>query len=703
VAEIHTPAELEVLRGDFLIGGVAYDDDGLAAAYYRIDGGAWTRLEVQGMSFSVPIALKDTTDNEHLVELKAEDIYGVQSDVVARKYRISKEEPLAKLLSPAITKPVRGTVKLEGGASDANGVKEAKVSVDNRVSFDKPLGAESWSIALDTTVLSDGIHAVAVRPVDGYDTEGFYASMLTIDNTPPRAQMDLPRDGEEVAASLFVSGRISDNLAIASSRIEVAPIGGDSPPAIVIDLGGDKIVQRGIDVSALKPGVYAVRLVVRDRADNESLASRDVRVVAAAPLDSVTILFPVEGASLSGKLRVQGRTSVASGAQTVSILADGAVLGAAEPDALGWYSLDVPAGALADGDHVLRARTSAKDGRLVESPDTRLEWKGLGPWVSIESFHSGRYLEYRPFLKGEAGWAAEEIPEGSLKGDKKALEEYKKAEKAREIVAVDVSLDDGRTFSPAKGRDSWSFRLETQDFKEGALHAIVRARYADGTIADAKGLYFLDKTPPEVQLLAPSEGGRFNGSLELEGRSFDLNGMATVGVALRKGDKSKYELPSFIQGLYFDGQMLGATTWQAGVGLTFFSDNVKVQALYGKAPETDASGEPESFFGDVIGGKLIANVAYIPFGSFLGPDWDFLSAAIGLGANFSYFTKTQSGNGLIVGSVFGQLEFPKITFRNMSVFKKVSLYTEYQLWVLSSVIEGGFIQKLSFGARLGIF
>jgi hypothetical protein len=699
VAEIHTPGELEVLRGDFAISGVAYDDDGLAAAYYRIDGGEWTRLEIQGMAFSVPIALKDTTDNEHGVEVKAEDIYGVQGDVVARKYRISKEEPLAKMLLPSIAKPVRGTVRLEGSASDANGVKDATVSVDNRTSYENLVGAESWSIELDTSRLSDGIHAVAVRPVDGYDTEGFYASMIAIDNTPPKAQVDLPRDGEEIASSLFVSGRVSDNLAIASSRIEVAPIGEGQPPAIVVDLGTERIVQRSIDVSGLRKGIYAVRLVVRDRADNESVATRDVAVTASAPLDAVTILFPVEGARLSGKLRIQGRATVASGAQTVSILADGAVLGAAEPDQLGWYSLDLPAGALSDGDHVLRARTSAKDGRVIESRDSRLAWKTLGPWVSIESFNSGKYLEYRPYLKGAAGWAAEEAPAG----DKQALAAYKKEAEKREIVQVDVSLDDGMTFRPAKGKEKWSFRLETQDFKEGPLHAIVRARYADGTLADSKGLYFLDKTPPEVQVLTPAEGGRFNGSLDLQGRSFDLNGMSSVGVSLRKGDKSRYEVPSFIQGLYFDGQALGATTWQAGVGLTFFSDNVKVQALYGKAPETYADGEAQSFYGDVFGGKIIANVAYLPFGSFLGPDWDFLSASLGIGANFSYFSKTQAGSGLIVGSVFGQLEFPKVTLRNSSVFKKFSLYTEYQMWVLSSVVSGGFIQKLSFGARLGVF
>ena len=424
-----------------------------------------------------------------------------------------------------------------------------------------------------------------------------------------------------------------------------------------------------------------------------------MNVVGGVPVDSISIVFPVEGERPSARLKIQGQAKVASGAGSVSVLADGAVLGAADPDELGWYSLDLPAGALGDGPHVLKARTSAKDGRIVESPETRIEWSSLGPWVSIDSFPSGKYLSYRPYLRGSAGWTADPPPTG----DKKAMEAYAKAAKARDVKAVEISLDDGRTFVPAKGTTHWSFRLETQDYKEGALRVVVRARYADGTTASVEAMYFLDKTPPEVAVLTPSEGGRFNGMLALSGRAYDLNGLQSVGVALRKGDKANYEVPSFIQGLYVDGQVLGGTTWETGLGLTFFGDNVKLQALYGQAPTTDSSGNQESFYGNVVGAKLIANIFYLPFDSVLGPDWSFLSTSLGLGANFTYFTQTQSGGGLLVSSVFGQFEFPKLTLGGSGAFRKFSLYTEYQIWVLSSVVAGGFIPKLSFGARISVF
>jgi hypothetical protein len=41
--------------------------------------------------------------------------------------------------------------------------------------------------------------------------------------------------------------------------------------------------------------------------------------------------------------------------------------------------------------------------------------------------------------------------------------------------------------------------------------------------------------------------------------------------------------------------------------------------------------------GHILGVKLLANVYTLPFGSFAGPDWEWLSASFALGANFSLF------------------------------------------------------------------
>jgi hypothetical protein len=126
-----------------------------------------------------------------------------------------------------------------------------------------------------------------------------------------------------------------------------------------------------------------------------------------------------------------------------------------------------------------------------------------------------------------------------------------------------------------------------------------------------------------------------------------------------------------------------------GLGLTFFDDNVKLQAQVGNAP----AGR---FSGTLVGGKLLANVARLPFSYFFGPDLDFLSASLAVGANFSYFADVD----LVVGGIVGQLEFPIVDNDAWRVFNRYSLYTEAQLWFISSDVEGGTEAKLSFGLRV---
>jgi hypothetical protein len=698
VAAIHVPLEDEVLRQDFLVSGAAYDDDGLAAVYYRLDGGEWTRLALEGQSFSLLLGLLATGDNEHRVEVKAEDVYGIVGKSVSRKFRISTEEPFARLVSPPSAKVLSGIVELEGSASDANGVSAMALSFDSGASFQAPAGSASWRYRFDTRLLDDGARAISLRPVDGYDTVGFTAALLTVDNSPPEAALDLPLDGSEAARELLVSGRVSDNLGLSSARVEILPAG-QTQSVLSADIGTGRVVRKVLDISGLKTGVYTVRLVARDRAGNESLASRDIRVTGALPEDSIEVLYPLPGSSVAGAIGVSGRARIAGPPASIEILLDGQAVASAASGPHGYFSAELPPEALAEGAHRLGARAIAADGRAITAPERALDWKRTGPWVRIESLKTGDFVPARPYLRGKAGMLRD-APDPS---DAKAVAEFRKGLKDRSVASVELSLDGGLSYHRAEGKENWRFRMETQDYREGQLHIVVRASFGDGSSASTATILSLDKTAPRVEMLSPREGELQNEKIIVIGSTSDSSGIESVALALRKGDKKSYQLPAFIQGLYVDGHFLGATTWEAGLGLTFFDDNVKLQGDYGSAPTTDANGQAQSFFGTVFGAKLIANLAYVPFNYLFGPDWEFLSFSFGLGANFTYFSETQSGSGLLVGAVFGQIEFPKIVMRNWGAFRKFSFYTEAQVWVLSSVVDGGFIPKLSFGARIGVF
>jgi hypothetical protein len=133
-----------------------------------------------------------------------------------------------------------------------------------------------------------------------------------------------------------------------------------------------------------------------------------------------------------------------------------------------------------------------------------------------------------------------------------------------------------------------------------------------------------------------------------------------------------------------------------GFGLSFFDDNVKIQANYGwmtQANYESLGGHGDvRYGGHVLGLKLLANIYRLPFGSFAGPDWEWLSATFALGANFSLFDLlsqgyTQSGKSTWMSALIGQIEFPRMTFGKRKTFRTFSLFTEGQLWFVPTDVD----------------
>ena len=204
--------------------------------------------------------------------------------------------------------------------------------------------------------------------------------------------------------------------------------------------------------------------------------------------------------------------------------------------------------------------------------------------------------------------------------------------------------------------------------------------------------------------------------LNASGLSNDDVRLEDVTVTLRKGDKASYEVPSFIQGLYVDFRFWGSTLFSVGAGLTFFDDVVKVQFSYGQFTQQQRDAVSKIFKldltqmrygGHVVSGKILANIADLPFAYFLGHDWDWLYAQFALGAEFAWFSETNSGKSQILSSVLGQIEFPKVKLQNVKAFSSFSLYTEGSLWFISTDVSGAGIKSLipqiAIGFRTNIF
>ncbi|RKX82636.1 MAG: hypothetical protein DRP58_10010, partial [Spirochaetes bacterium] len=450
---------------------------------------------------------------------------------------------------------------------------------------------------------------------------------------------------------------------------------------VVKDILTDDVFRDIIDLEEYVPGWYNLTVTVTDFADNSISETRNFNITLLEEQESVNIYFPEEGKELFGSFVVEGQLKSLDEVKKAVLKVNGQTLQTTDIDNNGLFSFSLNKDDLNDGLHSFSVETD--DGSIV-SDLRNISYSSTGPWLKIDNLISGQYVSGRPMITGIAGYDGPEVDD-----------------KTKGVKKVEISLDNGRSFSSAKGRETWEFRLETYDMAEGENQLIIRSFLEDGQSCVTKLFVNVDETAPEIDLFVPEENKKFNGSVALVGTAGDTNGLESVEVLIREGRKEKYQVPSFVQGLYVDLHALGATYGEVGVGLSFFDDVVKLQAQVGMAP-------PGRFNGLVVGGKLLASIIDLPFSYFFGYDWDFFSMSVAVGANFNYFTMSEDSieftdQGVVLGSVLAQFEFAKFSFEDMKMFNNYSLYAEAALWFISSDVQAGVVPTYSIGSRIGMF
>ncbi|MDR1933222.1 MAG: hypothetical protein LBQ57_10430 [Spirochaetales bacterium] len=725
-AEVNIPMDNEVLISDFIISGVTYDDDKIARIWYKIDDGEETAEEAEN-AYVIPIALKSMTDNEHTVTIIPEDIYGVRGNPVVRAFRISLEEPRAQLNFPSFEDVNRGALVLEGNASDKNGIAKVRVSLDNGNSFNDVTGTTDWSYRFDTTILEDGTHVVFIQVEDGYGIPGLYSGLIVVDNTPPALSLEYPKDGMKSVGPVYITGQAQDAGILRQISIRLRSLEGVQIPGELaeINLEPGILLSHRMDLSSLPDGLYNIEVFAIDKAENITRVSRNLELARNNQHNYIETLYPLSGEHFQGKANLYGYTGGADKAQTVSLVVNGITIETVAVSGSGFFRFSLDGEKLIAGENKLAVQSDFGGGDLVKSQELVLYYTPAGPWVTIDSLALGDFAFRRPWLTGRTGY---ELSGGEkiLLEDEETADEIRDALEAKSVKSVEISFDNGKTFLPVALKSTeeydWRYRLETQDMEQGLHYLLIKAIMENGETAVTKTIIQTDRTMPVIRLLSPKMGRHYNQTLEFSALASDDIALEEVSYTLRSGDKSSYEIPGFIQGLYLDVTIPpvvrlglpgspgafagGATFMDFGLGLTFFDDNVKLQVQYGFMTQSlfeKLGGEGEMRYGGTVYGvKLLANIFSLPFSYVWGPDYEWLSGAIAVGANFSLFSETQSGSPTMMSAMLLQIEFPRI-------FEKLSLYTEFQLWFVPTDVDTStsdvstMVSHIIMGLRYNIF
>lgn len=723
VSEIHLPVENEVITRDFTISGVVYDDDGESTIFYKIDNGEYIKLPETGTSFAIDVPFETMKDNEHTIYVYAVDINGVKGPVTERKIRVSTEEPKGAVELPKIETSNKGVVKISGVASDKNGIDKVLISLDNGNSYNNAVGTEQWSYSFDSRAIPNGTGVIFIKVFDKYGIQGLYSSLINIDNESPEMVLDYPLDYSATTGPLFFSGYAFDNVDITDLFITIRSLDGKSIPSSMkkIEFPLERIIAKNIDISTLENGSYNIELTALDKAMNATHISRNIELNKNKPLATVNLLYPLNGEHKQGQFNIYGNAVADKPIEKLSLYIDDKFVAETQLTPSDYFVFNLSADVLDTGVHTYRVDATVEGGKVISSRNQTVDYSSAGPWVKIDNFTYGDFAIDRPYIIGAAGYALDgdetEISKVSIKNvPKDQRDEVLQAKGLianKKVQKVEISFDNGKTFTLVSKGERWMYRIENQDLQEGYHFMLVRATMRNGETAIERTIIQIDNTAPKIRLITPGQGGRYNQELVFSGLSSDDVGLKDVKLALRKGDKASYAVPSFIQGLYLDWHFWGATLFDIGVGLTFFDDAVKLQFQWGQftQEQRDMFSKTDMRYGgdNVMGVKILANVAQIPFSYFLGHDWEWLSSSVAIGAQFTRFNESGSGDAQILSALLTQIEFPKVTFPKMKMFSSFSAYTEFSLWFIPTDVSGSdvdiknLVPQISEGIRVSVF
>lgn len=723
-SEIHLPEENQVITRDFVISGVIYDDDGASTIYYKLDDGEFIQFPETNTSFSIPVALSTMTDNEHTVTVYAVDANGVKGYEVSRNFRVSLEEPKSVLVEPDMDSSVRGNITLRGWSSDENGIQSVKVSLDNGNSYNDAVlefveGSDAdWVYTFDSRVINGGSQVVFLKTTDNYGIEGLYSSLINVDNSAPVLSLEMPKDESSTTGQLFFSGFAYDNLKITDMYVTIRNLEKSTEP-FVTKFPIERVIGKSIDIRNLDDGFYNVELTAVDAAGNSSNVSRNIHLDKKRAEAVVDILYPMNGEHKTGEFNIYGQAEAEGKITLMNLFIDDKFIAETTLTDAGFFRFPMNRELLGEGKHSYRVEAILETGSKISSPTQTITYSVNGPWITLDNFVYGTFATNRPIIRGRAGYTIDE-DELAYSKTKEAPIALKEEIAGKVVTKVELSMDNGRTFIPLSKNGKWQYRVENTDWKEGMHYLLLRATMKNGEVAIERTVIQIDNTRPSVHVISPEIGGTYNQQLEFSGLSGDNVGLESVTLTFRKGDKSSYEVPEFIQGLYLDAHFWGATLFDVGAGLTFFDDNVKLQFQWGQFTQAQRDMISTLFHqektemrygGNVFGIKLLANISSIPFAYFFGHDFDWLSAGIAVGANFSYFMETNSGVPQILSSALLQLEFPKITMSQRKAFSAFSAYTEGSLWFIPTDVQSNgtenapakIVPQISVGIRVNVF
>jgi subtilase family serine protease/Tol biopolymer transport system component/uncharacterized protein YfaP (DUF2135 family) len=278
---------------------VAITDTPASPAWEVIDSGTTNR------SNAVLATLQDREEGEYAVKVEASDLGEIVTTRII-PFIIDNTAPKVSLTAPERngivgrnTSPVNiaGTIEESYLANYALNVGNGEAPATwTELTAGTTLPLPSVLHAWDVSAMADGVHTLQLRAEDKAGNVGESRITVLVDNTSPTAAIVVPANGSYVTTPVEVRGSATDDNFV-EYRLEAAPgEAGEASRWAEISVGTQPVTDGTLfSWEALPPdGRYALRLTVKDKADNVSEALVQVTVDTHPPLAPVNLKAALE-------------------------------------------------------------------------------------------------------------------------------------------------------------------------------------------------------------------------------------------------------------------------------------------------------------------------------------------------------------------------------------------------------------------------
>ncbi len=279
--------------------------------------------------------------------------------------------PTIALVSPAAGSTLSGTQSIQFNASGGGGtLRKTYIVVDGT---DTLATTSATTHNLVTTGLVEGSHTVQLWVYNSNGASAHTAVVNYIVKNKPSVSWNLPAGGSSVSGAMILdySSTLKGQATVAADSMFVDGQGFASLKATAPDT---------LNVSSLADGTHTFEIRITDSNGKTAVSAQKVISIRNGPW--VTLLTPVAGATVSGKVRFTYHDSTVS---SVSIVSDSLLIDGKANRAFSLTEVDtLNSSLLPDGEHTFQVKCMDSRGRVSVSALITLLVRN-GPLVLIDS------------------------------------------------------------------------------------------------------------------------------------------------------------------------------------------------------------------------------------------------------------------------------------------------------------------------------